>query len=627
VFLADGKVSLSVPPGALTEEIWFTALPVTSVPGDDLLLSGTTYEIGPAGTHFNRPVALTVSYQAGAVPKGVGEGGLALYTVSGNAWELTDQSAVNPAARSVSGQVMGLGKFGVLGMELASLEVSPEAVLIEPGDSIQVKAVPRASDGRSLTSRPVVWSTSDSSTAKVDQVGMVSGVAEGTATVTALSGGMSSTVEVVVRIPVASVVVSPGSATLNLGETTQFQAAAYDADGSVLQGREIVWESNNPAVATVDGSGRVTSASVGSVTITATAEGRAGAATVSVHAVLGVSTAFLAEGIVGEPYAQALAASGGNGTYSWSIAEGSLPAGLTLEPATGVVSGLPAVEGTDTFSVEVASGGQTAQRILALTVRPAPVASVTVSPTSVGLRPNQTFALSATARDAAGTVLEGRHFEWWSSDPAVVVVSSDGILTGVSVGSAIVTATLDGRSDLATVTVRDSLVVVDTLLAMGVVGERYGDTLNATGGSGGYTWSVIDGSLPAGLILSDSTGVIQGEPSREGVSIFTVEVASGDGQTASRILSISVRAVLTVQTNSLADATVGMPYNQALSATGGDGSYTWSLSDGTLPGGLSLDEETGVISGTATAAGWSSFTVQVESAGQTKTKALTITVW
>lgn len=456
---------------------------------------------------------------------------------------------------------------------------------------------------------------------------MVSGIAEGTATITASSGGMSSTVEVVVRIPVASVVVSPGSATLNLGERTQFQAAAYDADGSVLQEREIAWESNNPAVATVDGSGRVTSASVGSVTITATAEGRAGTATVSVHAALGVSTAFLAEGIVGEAYAQALAASGGNGTYAWSIAEGSLPAGLTLEPATGVVSGLPAVEGTDTFAVEVASGGQTAQKGLAITVRPAPVASVTVSPTSVGLRPNQTFALSATARDAAGTVLEGRQFEWWSSDPAVVVVSSDGILTGVSVGSAIVTATVDGRSDLATVTVRDSLAVVDTLLAMGVVGERYGDTLNATGGSGGYTWSLIDGSLPAGLILNHSTGAIQGEPSQEGVSIFIVEVTSDDGQMASRVLSITVRAVLAIQTSSLADATVGMPYNQALSAAGGDGSYAWSLSAGTLPGGLSLDEETGVISGTATAAGWSSFTIQVESAGQTKTKALTITVW
>lgn len=117
VFLADGKVSLSVPAGALTEEVWFTALPVTSIPKDDLVLAGTTYEIGPAGTHFNRPMALTISYEVGALPKGFGESGLALFAVSGNAWELSDGSSVNPAARSVSGQAMSLGKFGVLAMD------------------------------------------------------------------------------------------------------------------------------------------------------------------------------------------------------------------------------------------------------------------------------------------------------------------------------------------------------------------------------------------------------------------------------------------------------------------------------------------------------------------------------
>lgn len=79
-------------------------------------------------------------------------------------------------------------------------------------------------------------------------------------------------------------------------------------------------------------------------------------------------------------------------------------------------------------------------------------------------------------------------------------------------------------------------------------------------------------------------------------------------------------------TSSLADGAVGTPYSQALSATGGDGTYTWALTAGTLPEGLELDEVTGVISGEPLATGMSMFLVQVESGGQTASTVLTITI-
>ncbi len=90
-------------------------------------------------------------------------------------------------------------------------------------------------------------------------------------------------------------------------------------------------------------------------------------------------------------------------------------------------------------------------------------------------------------------------------------------------------------------------------------------------------------------------------------------------------LSIEVYAGLSITTTSLADGVMGAAYSQTLTATGGDGTYTWSISAGSLPAGLSLSAA-GVISGTPTTAGRSDFTVQVASGGLTDPQELSITI-
>jgi Leucine-rich repeat (LRR) protein len=72
----------------------------------------------------------------------------------------------------------------------------------------------------------------------------------------------------------------------------------------------------------------------------------------------------------------------------------------------------------------------------------------------------------------------------------------------------------------------------------------YADTLAAAGGDSSYTWSVTSGSLPTGLSLTTTTGIISGTPSVEGSSTFTVQVASGDGQVDTQRLSVTVLLVL-----------------------------------------------------------------------------------
>jgi lipoprotein-anchoring transpeptidase ErfK/SrfK len=88
-------------------------------------------------------------------------------------------------------------------------------------------------------------------------------------------------------------------------------------------------------------------------------------------------------------------------------------------------------------------------------------------------------------------------------------------------------------------------------------------------------------------------------------------VALGQG-TATKTLTITVRSGLSITTATLNDAVVGSAYSATLAASGGISPYTWSVTSGTLPTGLTLASATGVIGGTPTAAGAYSFTVQVK---------------
>ena len=152
------------------------------------------------------------------------------------------------------------------------------------------------------------------------------------------------------------------------------------------------------------------------------------------------------------------------------------------------------------------------------------------------------------------------------------------------------------------------------------------------GGITPYTWAISNESLPAGLTLDTSTGVISGTPATPGTAAFTVQATDSENpaMTATEPLSITVNpAPLAVTTTSLPGATVGGSYRQTLAASGGIAPYTWSVSSGSLPTGLSLNPSTGVISGTPAVLGTSTFTVTVTDAqtpAMTASQQLSITV-
>ena len=134
----------------------------------------------------------------------------------------------------------------------------------------------------------------------------------------------------------------------------------------------------------------------------------------------------------------------------------------------------------------------------------------------------------------------------------------------------------------------------------------YSATLAASGGVSPYTWSLTSGTLPAGLALNASTGAITGTPSAAVTSTplaFKVTDSSSPAltQTANLTLTISP-ASLVISTSSLPNGQTGAAYSATLAATGGVSPYTWSLTSGTLPAGLTLNASTGAITGTPSAA-------------------------
>ena len=173
----------------------------------------------------------------------------------------------------------------------------------------------------------------------------------------------------------------------------------------------------------------------------------------------------------------------------------------------------------------------------------------------------------------------------------------------------------------------DTPQIITENLPDGTVGEFYSQTLEATGGTPPYSWSISAGNLPDGLSLNESSGNISGTPTVAGQFNFTAKVTDSQSQTDTQDLSINIIAQLQIITQSLPDGTVGEPYSQTLQATGGTPPYSWSITNGNLPNGLSLNESSGEISGTPTVDDTFNFTVQVEdSEQQTDTQDLSITI-
>ncbi len=369
--------------------------------------------------------------------------------------------------------------------------------------------------------------------------------------------------------------------------------------------------------------------------------------TLHVAANLSVATApgALPGAVVGTPYSTTLAGAGGITPYTWSITQGTLPAGLTLSPTTGVLSGSPTAGGNVTFTVTLTDSGSPAltSSVTYTLAVVYPQLSVTTATTLPSGTVGTSYAATLSATGGTGTGYTWAVTSGTALSAASLALSPSGAIAGTPTASetaARFTVTVtDSFGDTASATLAltiayPAITIGTTMLPNGTVGTAYAATLSATGGSGtGYTWSVTSGTAlsAAGLTLSPA-GAITGTPTTEETSSpLTVKVTDGAGDTASATLSLTILyPVLTITTASLPPGIVGTAYSQTLTASSGSGTgYTWTITSGAsslASLGLTLSAA-GVLSGATPVAGTVTFSVQVtDSATNTATANLTVTI-
>ena len=152
-----------------------------------------------------------------------------------------------------------------------------------------------------------------------------------------------------------SIAVTPANPTILAGNTQQFTATGNFSDGSAQNLTSLVtWNSSSTATATINSSGLATGVAGGTTTISATLGGVSGNTLLTVQpASLSVTTTSLPDGVTNVAYSATLTAMGGTPPYTWSLPSGSLPAGLTLNTNSGVISGIPTAIGVSTFTAGV----------------------------------------------------------------------------------------------------------------------------------------------------------------------------------------------------------------------------------------------------------------------------------
>jgi uncharacterized protein YhjY with autotransporter beta-barrel domain len=357
---------------------------------------------------------------------------------------------------------------------------------------------------------------------------------------------------------------------------------------------------------------------------------------VSPDTTLTISPASLPAGTNGSFYWTSLSVAGGTGVgYNFSITAGSLPSGVYFS-SDGRMNGPLSAAGSYTFTVTATdSGTGVGTRTYTLVVNPGAV--LTLTPTYLPVADNgSAYSTTIAASGGSGT---GYSYSLSSGSlPSGLNWNGNGTISGTPTASGNYTFSVTATDSvgntgtagyLLAVSPGTTLTISPASLPAGTNGSFYWTSLSVAGGTTvGYSFSISAGSLPSGIYFS-SDGRLNGPLSAVGSYTFTVKATdSGNGVgTRTYTLVVSPGNVLSVSPGSLPVGTNGTSYTAAVVASGGTGTgYTYSLTAGSLPPGLSAGSN-GAITGLPSTVGNYTFSVTAtDSAGNTGTGSYVLSV-
>lgn len=342
---------------------------------------------------------------------------------------------------------------------------------------------------------------------------------------------------------------------------------------------------------------------------------------------LSITTTAVDDGVIDTDYSDTIASTGGRGTKTFTISSGALPAGLSMS-ASGAITGLPTgPAGNVSFTVQVTDSANTpatdTQALSIDIVEPLMITTAALADTSVG----DAYAASVVATGGTApytfTISTG-------NPPAGIVLAANGSLMG-AVSNNANTESFEVRVEDSSTpplvvtqfyTVRVAMEVATTTLADASGGVPYSDTLIVRGGLPPFDWSLTAGALPDGLVGPDTaTGVISGTPvaacnaTNANLSVLVVDSDSPAVSASQAGIGLTVNpAALEFSASSLPNGRINIAYDQQIQVTGGVPPYSFALTGGSLPSQLSLNVNTGRITGTPDTLETKSFEVTVTDA-------------
>jgi uncharacterized protein YjdB len=357
-----------------------------------------------------------------------------------------------------------------------SVTINPPTLTLRRTNTRQLAAVARNASATVIPGATFRWSSSNTAIASVDASGNVIAQTAGQVTVTAdVNNVFGTSLITVTEIPIGACALVPTTYKVTTGQSVQPALTLRDTASGVLTnlGRPIAWISDNENVATVSGSGLITSRKAGTAKISASS--------VEYPAVTCATTVTVVDPrivqVVVTPRTGSLRLGipRGLGVTLLDSVNNAIPSGRivtwsTNTPTIAQVSQAGIMTGISLGTARVIATSEGVADTVSFPVTAIPVGNITVTPLQANIFEGQTVQITATVLDSAGTTVTDRPLEWLSNDPTKATVSSTGKVTSIAAGVVTITATAEGRAAQAVVLIQqipaDTIVVATNTIAM-----------------------------------------------------------------------------------------------------------------------------------------------------------------